>query len=129
MNIDFIILEKATPAPGAGWSTILLLMIIAFIVYGVYTLYGDRSRNSNIVIKNRDLSNLNINKLITKVICMISGIVGASIGAYTIYSEKQELFGYNYESPLSDHEIGVIILIVISVVVFIVGTVVSSYND
>ena len=129
MNIDFIVLEKATPPAATGWSTIALLIIIAFIIYGVYTLYGNKKSSTETIAKNRDLNNLNVNKIITKVICMIGGLVGVAIGAHTIYTDKQALFGYNYEAPLTDHEMGVIILIVISAIVFIAGAIISAYND
>jgi len=64
---------------------------------------------------------INIDMLIWKIVCIVGGIIGTAIGAYIIYSEKNDWFGYTYEPPYTDHEIGVIFFIIASIIVFIVG--------
>ena len=67
----------------------------------------------------------NPDKLVGKLICMI----GAGFGFYTVYADKNDWWGYDYEPPLTEHEIGIIFLIIISIIVFIVGCTISSKQE
>ena len=71
----------------------------------------------------------NPDKLVGKLICMIGGMIGAGFGFYTVYADKNDWWGYDYEPPLTEHEIGIIFLIIISIIVFIVGCTISSKQE
>lgn len=87
------------------------------------------STSNNVVVEKTTNQSVNVDKLIWKIICMIGGIVGAAIGGYIVYSDKNAWFGYTYEPPFTDHEIGIIILIVASIIVFIIGCCISIHSN
>lgn len=63
-------------------------------------------------------------KLYAGILCFVGGVFGTLYGWGTISSDKDSYSiwgGYNYESPLTGHEITMIFIVVISVLLIIFG--------
>ncbi len=72
---------------------------------------------------------VNVNTLIWKLLCMIGGLIGIIFGSYTVYTDKNGYWeGYTYQPPLTDHEIGIITLIIISSIIFLIGCCIPIYK-
>lgn len=71
---------------------------------------------------------LNVTRLIWKIMLMIGGLIGAFYAIATIDEDKTALFGYNYKAPLTDHETGIIALLVISIIIFIIGCFIPVFS-
>ena len=58
---------------------------------------------------------VNSETLVWKIILIIGGLLGMSFGFYTVYKDTTAIFGrYDYQSPLTNHEMGIIFLIIAS---------------
>lgn len=89
-----------------------------------YELKQNRSKGNNIV----DI-------MIWKVILLICGIGGCISSIYTIFNDIEDyndyygFVGYNYESPLTEHEMLIICILVVSIVLFIIGCMLQSKEE
>ncbi len=59
---------------------------------------------------------------------MVGGLIGAFYAIATIDDDRSALFGYTYTAPYSDHETGIIALLVISIIVFIIGCFIPVFS-
>ncbi len=87
---------------------------------------GLYSGHKNPAQKKTETNSYNINFLIWKYICIIGGLLGTAIAVLTISNDTSGRSGYNYESPLTNHETMVLSLLAISLVAFFIGLLIPS---
>lgn len=55
------------------------------------------------------------------IICTIIGAIGALYAIYTILEDTSGWIGYNYEPPLTDHEVKIIMILIGALALLLIG--------
>jgi len=80
------------------------------------------AQNSTLQAKAKpETMNSSVSSTILSTAMLILGVLGTAYGAITINNDKSKIFGYNYESPRSDHEITTLIILGLGILFLLIG--------
>lgn len=77
------------------------------------------------------------NMLVWKILFILGSLVGLIVSGITIYSDtrqKETFWGYTYQeytysTPFSEHEIGMITLLIVSIIILVIGCCLPLYKN